>query len=187
MKPRAPSQVGRSRGGPRGRVRRAAKWSTCALCALIGVLWAGSFVRSLWCCRHEIPSDDSRFPRTQFVYVDSGQLALGFSRGSVRAYEGTPPPDTGWELRRSGRFPRESSWLPTYRVGLPYYWYLVNVLTIPLWIPFIASASLAVWLWRRDGCARRAEGRCRACGYDLAGLVSGAVCPECGKSEKVIA
>ena len=32
---------------------------------------------------------------------------------------------------------------------------------------------------------RRRRGRCAACGYDLAGLTGGGVCPECGKGAPV--
>jgi hypothetical protein len=39
----------------------------------------------------------------------------------------------------------------------------------------------AAWLlWKRSGRAG-GEGECRACGYSLAGLAAGAVCPECGR------
>jgi hypothetical protein len=54
---------------------------------------------------------------------------------------------------------------------------------IPLWVPFLAGALPAEACWafvaiRRRSLAR--ADRCLGCGYDRAGLPSGAVCPECG-------
>lgn len=58
----------------------------------------------------------------------------------------------------------------------------------PMWPGFAANSALyagVAWgarlggrWWRR----RLPPGQCRGCGYDLAGLSDGAVCPECGRA-----
>lgn len=59
------------------------------------------------------------------------------------------------------------------------------VVDVPLWSILAVVAAPTAWFWYRDRRSlRRAEvGCCPACGYDLAGLGAGAVCPECGKNE----
>jgi hypothetical protein len=51
------------------------------------------------------------------------------------------------------------------------------LVVVPLWLIAIVGGAVAAWAWRRRQ-GRRA-GFCR-CGYSLAGLGAGAVCPECG-------
>ena len=48
---------------------------------------------------------------------------------------------------------------------------------IPLWMIFLPTAVLTMFLWRWS--RYRHPGHCRKCGYDLTGHVSGK-CPECG-------
>jgi len=57
-----------------------------------------------------------------------------------------------------------------------------NRRTIPLWIPLVNAALAAAGLWWLDRMRLRRSiiGRCTACGYELAGLLRGAACPECG-------
>jgi hypothetical protein len=54
-------------------------------------------------------------------------------------------------------------------------------LALPIWIPAAFSGALALWSWWPSGFG---PGRCRECGYPLAGLPAAAaltpVCPECG-------
>jgi hypothetical protein len=49
---------------------------------------------------------------------------------------------------------------------------------IPLWIPALGAAAFAAALFRLDRFSR--VGLCRKCGYDLPGLSTGVLCPECG-------
>ncbi len=64
--------------------------------------------------------------------------------------------------------------------------YFGNSLALPLWpFPIVAIAPTVI-AWRRDRVANRVlRGLCPKCSYDRAGLVSGAVCPECGAAAPV--
>lgn len=56
---------------------------------------------------------------------------------------------------------------------------------VPLWV-IAAAAGLCGGLLVHSGTRVRRRGRgnrCAGCGYDLAGLERGGVCPECGKGE----
>ncbi len=53
-----------------------------------------------------------------------------------------------------------------------------NMIVIPLWLPLACMTILALVLFIRNR-ARRIQGLCRKCDYDLTGNKSG-VCPECG-------
>jgi hypothetical protein len=53
------------------------------------------------------------------------------------------------------------------------------MLELPLWLPTLAAAVFAPFLWWLDR-RRILPGHCARCGYDLTGNVSG-MCPECGK------
>ncbi len=59
-----------------------------------------------------------------------------------------------------------------------------NAILIPLWYFGIALGVPTVVIWIRDqsNLRRARNGNCVNCGFDLAGLSSGAVYPECGKS-----
>lgn len=58
-----------------------------------------------------------------------------------------------------------------------------NMIIIPLWLPLACMALLTVVLFIRNR-ARRIEGLCRKCNYNLTGNESG-VCPECGLAHKL--
>lgn len=157
MKPHARSR--------RERIRRAAKWAGLVLCVLIGAAWGASRWWTLCYCWSVSPN------RVGGVAINGGAFC-----GGVDHVVRMPPP--GWGGWRNTH--RSTVWAP-----LLIYQQYGPVLYAPLWIPFLAVAAPTVWLWWRD--RRRAEpGRCAACGYDLAGLASGAVCPECGKSESAV-
>lgn len=56
------------------------------------------------------------------------------------------------------------------------------VVEAPLWMFAVAGGVVAAVAWRRRRAWERLEeGRCVGCGYSLAGLRAGAVCPECGR------
>ena len=53
-----------------------------------------------------------------------------------------------------------------------------NMIVIPIWLPLACVTLLTIVLFHHNR-ARRIEGLCRKCDYDLTGNESG-VCPECG-------
>jgi hypothetical protein len=61
-----------------------------------------------------------------------------------------------------------------------------SVTSIPLWIPLVLVSIPMGLAWRGWLRTRRRQrtGKCRGCGYDLAGLSGGQPCPECGDAEQ---
>jgi hypothetical protein len=53
-------------------------------------------------------------------------------------------------------------------------------LYVPLWAPLLVAGAGAYGLWRKRMRETKDPKRCTACGYHLAGLAKGAMCPECG-------
>ncbi len=106
------------------------------------------------------------------------QLELG-DRAFV-GWNGSPfmrggKPDAGlhwWPqfIERTGRPAMLPPFLPSSK------WQLY----IPLWMPFLLLAAPSVIAWRSH-IQRQRLGGCSTCGYSLAGLPSGAKCPECGR------
>jgi hypothetical protein len=103
-------------------------------------------------------------------------LYIRLDRGSIFFSTELNPRPEGWSVSLSRSAPRFLfNMFPT--VGgspAPIFWRGF----FPLWTPLglLALATFALW-WRE----RRPfpAGRCRTCGYDLTGNVSGR-CPECG-------
>lgn len=102
----------------------------------------------------------------RLVGIGSGILIIGGFGGG--------PPTSRWE---TGTADGPALWWFNWDGG-PGAW----VVLIPLWAPAGLSALLtaAAWKWHARIRQREGRGRCLACGYDLAGLPAGAVCPECG-------
>jgi hypothetical protein len=71
-----------------------------------------------------------------------------------------------------------SVWCFQWRTAAPYWG-----LSVPFLFPLLLFVFPTALLWRRDHILtkRARAGRCPKCGYDLAGLNSGAF-PECGKA-----
>lgn len=71
-----------------------------------------------------------------------------------------------WTAMKSGRLPLRPMW-PGWALNTGLYAGLA-------WLWFVAPG---VWLRAQ----RRRRGECEGCGYELAGLASDSVCPECGR------
>ncbi len=155
----------------RSKIRRALKWAGTIGCALLLGTLALSVSREVrW------SSNSNGFA----VLVHYG--AVGFHRW--RSTSSLYVPD-GWLVSRTGASGwrarlKEIYWLPTVRryVGIGS---RRSIVTVPIWIPLIATALPTALLWWRN--RRIPPGHCESCGYDLTGNVSGR-CPECGTPVK---
>jgi hypothetical protein len=147
---------------PRPRIRKVVKWGGLVGAGAFAAAWAASAagLYVVWTGAHDI------------VDLISGGVVVEHHPWSGPSF---PP----------GERVLAAHWRP--RLGVPWMrpWFLDGrswELFVPFWIPALACAVPSAWAWRLDAAARRREraGRCAGCGYDLAGLAAGLVCPECG-------
>lgn len=139
------------------RLRALAKWLATALTVLLIAAW---LVSGKW----GVAYHGFRFD------------AISLWRGRLWLY----PPE---RASRLGAFELRSG--PTYGLDL---WmsnfkrYGQPVRAVPLWWLATPALVTTIALWRHDLIARRraAMFHCPKCGYDLAGLLHDAKCPECG-------
>lgn len=163
--------MGRQR--PR-RLRRAAKWAGVVLLVICLGVWAAALGWQVV----RIHNEDGA--RLLSVGLIRGCLDVAFSVGPPRpAQWSSDPQGVGWSARRRGVFPESDSlrWWPTSLWAKPddIVW-----VAVPLWMPVALLAIPTAALWYRD--RRSRPGHC-PCGYSLAGLATGAMCPECGKAQ----
>jgi hypothetical protein len=151
----------------RGRVWRVAKWGGVVASVLTAAAGLFSTVRTIDVNYGPAgPLGDSLY----FVKLIDGSLR--YLRLDLIEHEAGPTFNVAIAPRQHGSV----YWLPQWRGGTT-----VTSGVLPLWIPFAAFAFPTAILFHRDRpSARRRAGRCVKCGYDRAGLVPGAVCPECG-------
>jgi hypothetical protein len=122
------------------------------------------------------------------VTLSGGLVQGSLQRGALTIIHG----NGDWE---TGREPAKGAWRWRTSVtavspewhGWGWVWALAlheegwqRTAAAPVWVfaaGALGSGAGLVWWGRR---ARGVPGRCAECGYDLRGLGSGAVCPECG-------
>jgi hypothetical protein len=140
------------------------------------------------------------YHRFRVLSHDGRVLVLGVSKGSLTElwFRERPPTDRDWDMllppgggsRFAGLEFAPPRTVPRYTINYQNHGgsmvtaHIVNFrcwqLAIPYWMPAVAAAVLPaarLWAVRRRG-ARKAQGKCVGCGYDLRG--SPARCPECG-------
>jgi hypothetical protein len=158
----------------------ALRWGVVAVAGVCALVFVVSGWCEAWWSVQRVDAS-SGYTRQDYGLVYRGRVhvsGMGFSKG-----RGVTQPD-GWAVRRSpselGRpvvVPRwDWGWDWHRTTGPVSYSYMVRV---PLWAGVapagVVFAGRALWRWR----TRPRAGRCASCGYDLAGLSEGAVCPEC--------
>ena len=162
-----------------GRKRRTLGWTLLTLGVLVAAVW----VASGWWRADRI----------------AGWYAAHIQNGSVYRERFGPfipgkYPDPGpWRVSPIEDYPGTWKWKATYGFAAPVDWSFgvasqedlggVKVLTVVLWpIPLLLWTPAALLLRSGIIARRRAmTGSCAKCGYSLAGLGDGALCPECGK------
>ena len=138
---------------------RIAKWTCLACSVLLGVMVVVSHFRYIV------------FQAQPYVsmLMQHGRLGIGTSR-----LPGLPPRIPMF-FRASPSKPR-GPWFPWFEFIITKDGW--NMIVITIWLPLDCVTLLTIVLFNRNR-ARRIEGVCRKCDYDLTGNESG-VCPECG-------
>ncbi len=149
---------------PHPKLRKTIKWAGAAVTMLLVVAWIGSG----WWILGIIKPKPSR-------------LSLGIVGGVVVVMSDDVNPIAQWGFYCH----RQSNiiYWPWRGVGgLDSSFATQWALTIPLWIPSIATFVATCTAWRLDALARRRArlNFCPKCTYDRTGLAPTAVCPECG-------
>jgi hypothetical protein len=152
-----------------GRKGRVLKWTGLAFSLALFVAWVIPIPATL---RHvtRFRADRNGFYWHWVCSLGRGRLVLGHV-GYIAEFDPFLFPGLSFAAPV-----RANRWLPAHApsTGGMGWW-----ISIPLWIPFLISATptgYLFWLGRR----RIPPGHCRKCGYNLTGNVSG-VCPECGE------
>jgi hypothetical protein len=116
-----------------------------------------------YCFQCETGSEDMRFPTPTYAYRQSRDW------GIVDVLNKTRPTTYGYSNERYPGVVMANQFYEAHQWSFPV-WPIVFLLLYP-------AAALTLRIWRRRVAIR--SGRCRDCGYNLAGNTSG-VCPECG-------
>ena len=172
-KPRPSSRIGRK--------RRTLGWTIL----IFGVIVAGVWVAGRWWSAEWRLGKNCIFTRWGVVGCESSTSRLARYGTELRAN-----PEPGWWMW-CGWGDLEDEVRRTYSRG--FYWKqeiyvfssrLTTFASIVLWpIPLLLLPPAALLLRSGIVARRRAmTGKCKVCGYDLAGLGECAKCPECGKA-----
>jgi hypothetical protein len=144
-----------------GRKGRILKWAGLVLSLIIAAAWAAS-IPYRWTCVTQKHSGDRS--NVYSVWIGHGCLFSIHYFLEERYVESRVEYDPAW---------------PRWGVHIWRFQRAIVQVQLPLWIPFLLVALPTSYLFWRDR-RRIPPGRCRKCGYNLTGNVSG-VCPECGE------
>jgi len=147
--------------------RRVIMWAALVAAIGIGVVWAGGRRTSFFCAE---VWGRSQYPVVQILYIEGCLGGIVVERRMI-------VDSIFAEDVRFRENTRHWMWLPSLSVSSEHNWEL----RVPYWIPTLLCLTTFALLFRVERRERRLAraGHC-VCGYSLAGLGEGAVCPECG-------
>ena len=165
-----------------------AKWFAVALSIITLLLWTLSLG---WCLYYKSynriwwVSDGGLLYRGYYGSIDTRRFHIEPQRGELgytlewnpSLHASNPPRsirDATWSM---------GFWMPHWYfklsmgpLGAPL---AIRQIALPFWVPFLGFSVAAIGCYWKERRHRTAPGRCRRCGYDLRGNISGR-CPECG-------
>ncbi len=144
---------------PPGKRARSLAWIATITSAVLLIIWVGS-------------------ARYVVIWKSDGGVSFSIASGKFGiAHSSAGLLQPGWEFRENDD---PFDWWYTW-VSLKRLWFL----QIPLWVPLVATTSVAAFCWHRRIWVSSHLNRCPTCKYDRAGLAPAAPCPECHSAAPV--
>lgn len=141
------------------------------------VKWGGAVLTAMFLVAIPVSA------RWGLAWSNGWSRGIKLDAGALHCEWQSPPQSAppGYFVRSSWSFGSHSQpmqWLPWC-----YNLWGIQVLILPLWLVGLATGAATAAAWSQDRRARLMTmgSLCPACGYDLAGTITG-VCPECGKA-----
>jgi hypothetical protein len=147
------------------------RWGGVVVCVVVAGVWVATVWWTIHCILRSRLLLSFEGGTVAYQYSPSGPGSVVLRKLpslSVERRDATLDP-WAWGFRRDAAVTLITGGTPSYPVT-------------PLWLPLLLACAPTAFAWQLELRRRRRSriGHCPTCNYNLAGLASGAACPECG-------